>query len=83
MLSTDPRPLISDVTEGEIRSLSLQWNWGAHKREQMEFYLSYFWRTTISTPDTFEAYAVIDAYSESVNRLMGKNDVWIAASAYV
>lgn len=83
LLLTDPRPLISDVTEGEIRSLALQWNWGKHKKEQMEFFLSYFWRTTISTQDVFEAYATIDAYSESVNCPMGKNDVWIAASAYI
>jgi len=80
LYSLDPRPLISDVTEGELRSLAIQWKWGQQKREQMEFLLSYFWRITINTPDVFEAYAAIDAFSESIGTSMGKNDVWIAAA---
>ncbi len=79
----EPRPLISDVTEGELRSLAAQWGWGAQKRDQMEYVLSCFWRIAINTPDVFEAYAAIDSYSESVGRSMGKNDLWIAASALV
>lgn len=78
-----PRPLISDVTEGELRSLALQWKWGAPKLQQMEFLLSYFWRITINTPEVFDAYATIDAYSESKGQTMGKNDLWIAASTHV
>ena len=81
LYSLDPRPLISDVTEGELRSLAIQWKWGQQKREQMEFLLSYFWRIAINTPDVFEAYAAIDAFSESIGTSMGKNDVWIAAAA--
>jgi len=81
LYSLDPRPLISDVTEGELRSLAIQWKWGQQKREQMEFVLSYFWRIAINTPDVFEAYAAIDAFSESIGTSMGKNDVWIAAAA--
>ncbi len=79
----DPRPMISDVTEGELRSLAIQWNWGAQKKNQMEFVLSYFWRIAIHPPDVFEAYATIDAVSQSAGHLMGDNDVWIAASAQV
>jgi len=79
----DPRPMISDVTEGELRSLALQWKWGPQKRSQMEFVLSYFWRIAINTPDVFEAYAMIDAYSESIGISLGKNDVWIAAATYI
>ena len=78
----DPRPMVSDVTEGEIRSLAIQWKWGAHKLSQMEFVLSYFWRIAINTPEVFEAYAAIDAYSESKGLPMGKNDVWIAAATH-
>jgi tRNA(fMet)-specific endonuclease VapC len=80
LYSLDPRPLISDVTEGELRSLAIQWKWGQHKIGQMEFVLSYFWRIAINTPDVFEAYAAIDAFSESIGISMGKNDVWIAAA---
>ena len=79
----EPRPMISDVTEGEFRSLAIQWNWGIQKKEQLEFVLSYFWRIAINTGEVFEAYAAIDAYSESVGCPMGKNDVWIAASAFI
>lgn len=78
-----PRPLISDVTEGELRSLALQWKWGAPKLQQMEFLLSYFWRITINIPEVFDAYATIDAYSEARGNSMGKNDLWIAASTHV
>jgi len=71
------------VSEGELRSLAIQWHWGAKKKEQMEFVLSYFQRDTISTTGVFKAYAIIDAYSESIGKPMGKNDVWVAASARV
>jgi tRNA(fMet)-specific endonuclease VapC len=47
----------------------------------MEYLLAYFWRIAINTPDVFEAYATLDSYSETVGYSMGKNDVWIAASA--
>lgn len=83
LLVTEPRPLISDVSEGELRSLAIQWAWGAQKRNQMEFLLSLFWRFTINKQSVFETYAVIDAYSESLGLPMGKNDIWIAASSSV
>ena len=79
----DPPPLVSDVSEGELRSLSIQWAWGKHKLEQMEFVLSCFPRVGINDPAIFNAYAAIDSYSESIGITMGKNDVWIAASARV
>jgi len=79
----EPRPMISDVTEGELRSLAIQWQWGARKVSQMNFALSYFWRISINTSDVFQAYAAIDSFSETQGISMGKNDVWIAASAHV
>ncbi len=82
-LVTEPRPIISVVTEGEIRSLAYQWSWGKFKKEQMNFLCGFFGRHTIDSPDVLEAYAAMDSYSESVGRAMGKNDVWIAATAYV
>ena len=82
-LLADPRPLISVVTEGEIRSLAYQWKWGREKREQMRFLLDYFDRAPIERDELLDAYAIIDAHSESVGRPMGKNDEWIAATAHV
>ncbi len=79
----EPRPMISDVTEGEVRSLAIQWSWGPQKLSQMEFLLSYFWRIAINSREMFKAYALIDAYSESNGITMGKNDVWIAAATHL
>jgi len=82
-LMTTPRPLISIVTEGELRSLAYQWNWGEFKKNQLDFLCGFFGRYAIDNSEVIEAYAAIDAYSESVGRPMGKNDVWIAATTYV
>lgn len=79
----EPRPLISIVSEGELRSLVYQFRWGTSKAEQALFYLSYFKRVSIDRQEVYEAYAAIDAYSVSVGRSMGKNDLWIAATAHV
>ncbi len=82
-LMTDPRPIISVVSEGEIRSLAYQWNWGNAKKDDIRFLCGFFSRYSIDSLEVLDAYAVIDAYSESVGRPMGKNDAWIAATAYV
>ena len=71
------------VSEGELRSLAAQWKWGRQKLDQMEFVLGYFRTLCIHDPDIIRAYAMIDAYCESVGHPMGKNDVWIAATAAV
>ena len=82
-LMTDPRPLISVVTDGELRSLSFQFGWGKEKTEKSRFFLSYFQRITIDTEDILQADALIDTYSERAGRSMGKNDLWIAATAHI
>ncbi len=79
----EPRPLISGVTEGELRSLAYQWKWGEPKKEKMHFFLSFFWRMPFEKPEVYEAYATIDAWCEERGLPMGKNDLWIAASAHV
>jgi tRNA(fMet)-specific endonuclease VapC len=79
----DPRPIISIVTEGELRSLTLQFRWGKSKVEQSLFYLSYFPRIPIDQQEMVEAHAALDAYSVSLGRAIGKNDLWIAATAHL
>lgn len=79
----DPCPIISVLSEGEIRSLAYQWNWGDSKKGYIRFLCGFFSRYSIDSLEVLEAYAVIDAHSDSVGRSMGKNDVWIAATAYV
>lgn len=82
-LLATPRPAISVVTEGELRSLAVQWKWGKRKKDQARFLVNYFYRVDVNLEDVFSAYATIDSYSESVGHPMGKNDLWIAAAAYV
>ncbi|MEO2089729.1 MAG: type II toxin-antitoxin system VapC family toxin [Gemmataceae bacterium] len=83
LLLIEPTPRICSVSEGELRSLALQWRWGARRLGQVEYCLGYFPRHTIDTPRVMEMYAVIDAYCESIGQPMGKNDLWIAATAAV
>jgi tRNA(fMet)-specific endonuclease VapC len=78
----DPKPLICAVTDGELRSLSLQFSWGSLKMNKMNFALDYFGRVPIEPKDVMEAYAAIDFFSKSQGIKMGKNDVWIASAAY-
>ncbi len=66
-----------------MRSLSVQWRWADKKLSQMEFALSYFDRWPIEHSALLTAYATIDAFCESVGQSMGKNDLWIAATAAV
>ena len=82
-LLAEPRPLISVVTEGELRSLGFQVGWGKEKTDQAHYLLTYFQRATIETDEILQAYALIDTFSEHIGRSMGKNDLWIAATAHV
>jgi len=77
-----PKPLICAVTDGESRSLSLQFSWGPLKMNKMNFALDYFGRVPIEPKDVMGVYAAIDFFSKSQGIKMGKNDVWIAAAAY-
>jgi len=81
LMMIETRPTFCVVTEGELRSLAMQWNWGAKKQDQMEFCLGYFRPVSIAHPSIFREYAAIDSYCESIGQPMGKNDLWIAATA--
>ncbi len=88
------RVLISEVSVGEIYSLSKRNRWGQRKIDRLDDFLSKVGLINISTEGIHEAYADIDSYSQSHHptrslpqgmtaRNMGKNDLWIAATAYV
>ena len=81
LLVVEPTPLISIVTAGELRSLSHQWNWGRGKRDRMEFVLGYFITLPVDSPEQVLMYAEIDSFCLEQGRIMGKNDLWIAATA--
>ena len=86
------RPLISVVTEGELESFALQNDWGKNKYRELDRYLTEFLNVDIKIRTIINRYAEIDAFSQNklknhpLNnsaRNMGKNDLWIAATASV
>jgi tRNA(fMet)-specific endonuclease VapC len=82
---------VSVVTIAELKSFVLQNNWGTRKLALLGVLLDDISAIAISENLT-DTYAQIDAYSQHRNRLfsdytfktawnMGKNDLWIAATA--
>ena len=84
--------LVSVVTKGELQSLAYQFEWGKPKQEHLQRLLNRVTVIPIQSADVIDRYAEIDAYSQNArpdrsldtsDRNMGKNDVWIAATASV
>ncbi len=84
--------IISIVTKGEIESIAVQFKWGDKKNEQLKALLNHFLIVPIDSNQIVNTYAEIDAFSQRkhptihakhTSRNMGKNDLWIAATAYV
>lgn len=82
-LMSESRPLISVVTEGELRSFAEQAKWSEQKRDHASWLIGYFQRINIDSAEVIDAYALLDNYSRGVGVRMGKNDLWIAATAAV
>lgn len=87
-------PLVSVVSKGEIYSLAIQFNWGSNKLKLLAELLRKLPVVDINDDQIVRRYAEIDAYSLGRNsakplpsgqtaRQMGKNDLWIAATASV
>ena len=81
LLLVDPTPIISIATAGELRSLSLQFRWGPSKLDRMEFALGYFEQIPIDSRRLVDTYAEIDSHFQLRGHKLGKNDLWIAATA--
>ena len=73
--------MISVVTAGEMLSLAMQFKWGQKKIKKLQDMLDELVWIDINRPEILTAYAEIDSFSTSTGRKMGKNDVWIAATA--
>jgi len=89
---SDNEAWICIVSKGELRSISLQNEWGTSRRNRLERLLSDFFPADIFSEEVLDAYAEIDAFSQGKlpgkssgvsARNMGKNDLWIAATAFV
>jgi len=81
---------ISIVTVGELKAFSLKRNWGKQKKDILQLNLGRLHVIDISNTLS-DVYAEIDAFSQGLHpekklsttaRNMGKNDIWIAATAY-
>lgn len=82
---------ISVVSEGEIKSIALQNNWGPNRQNILDSFLDQVNIVDVSKLNV-SIYIEIDAYSQKLNpdflyysfttpRNMGKNDLWIASLA--
>jgi len=76
-------PIISSVIVGEIRAFARLRKWGGEKRQRTQTLIERCIIAPIETEEIYEAYAELNAYSISVGRTMGNNDLWIAATALV
>jgi tRNA(fMet)-specific endonuclease VapC len=80
----DVQLIVSVVTIGEINVLATRNNWGAAKLELLN---RFFQETlivvdiSVGAPELIAAYVEIDCFSK--NKSMGKNNLWIAATAKV
>lgn len=94
LVGTKPTLIISIVTKAEIKALALKRHYGDRKLKQLESLLSEFLVIPIQAEQLLNCYAEIDAYSQGRHhefnlplgmsaRNMGKNDIWIAATASV
>lgn len=81
---------ISIIMVGEIRSLGYRHNWQSRKMELLEKLLSQFIILDINNEVLIDRYVHIDAFSQVKHKSisspftaknMGKNDLWIAATA--
>ncbi len=85
-------PILSIVSVGEIKSIALRNGWGKKKLAKLKELMSLFVITDINADDVLDMYAEIDAFSQGklttnplklTARNMGKNDLWIAATAKI
>jgi tRNA(fMet)-specific endonuclease VapC len=84
--------IISFASVGEALAFSLKNKWGISKQDKLEILLSSITTIEIAGRELADAYANIDAFSQGRHptlnsnftaRNMGKNDLWIAATAHV
>jgi tRNA(fMet)-specific endonuclease VapC len=75
------RPLISVVTIGECLSLARQFRWGTTKIEALEALLREFVVVSIDSRPILERFGEFHAWTKSIGRTLGHNDLWIAATA--
>lgn len=85
-------PIISIVSMGEMESLAMRNKWGSKRKILLEEFLAQFLVADIHAKEVISLYAEIEAYNQNKHPTkikkgssvsMGKNNLWIAASASV
>jgi predicted nucleic acid-binding protein len=79
-----PRPLVCVVSLAEARVLAETNGWGEAKRNALDTAFRSLTVVNISHPTVIDAYVKLDLHARSHPlgaRRMGKNDLWIAATA--
>jgi len=91
-LGDEHTAIISVVTLGEMESLALRNKWGAKRIRVVNDFLAKFVVADINAKSVISRYAEIEAFSQGKlegktsgvsARKMGKNDLWIAATASI
>ena len=81
---------VSAVVLGEIRSIAMQNKWGEKRLKRLNDYITEFIVLDLNIESLHHRYAEIDSFSQGKHpaipsnfsgRNMGKNDLWIAATA--
>jgi len=75
--------VLSVVTVGEMFALAGKFGWEQSRRDALNDVLGKFAWVDVSDPDILVRYGEIDTASHAIGHKMGKNDVWIAATASV
>jgi len=83
LTTSAPTPFISIVTQGEVRALALRLAWGEVKLQRLNHLLDLFTSVPLPYAGVIDAYARIDHYCVRNGLVVGKNDLWIAATASV
>jgi predicted nucleic acid-binding protein len=74
---------VSVVSVGELFALANKFRWGPPKRSALDAAMAAFVVLDVNPLSVLKTYGDIDAASDAAGRPMGKNDVWIAATAKV
>ncbi len=91
-LSLQRKPVISVVSVGEIKALALKNTWGEKCQQMISKLTNQFLIADINVKKIIDKYAEIDTFSQGrlknkpltgSARNMGKNDLWITATASV
>jgi tRNA(fMet)-specific endonuclease VapC len=91
-LDKENEAILCVVSKGELKSLAKKNDWGNKRLKKLESLCEEMLITDINSDDVIERYAEIDAFSQGrlkdkpssfSARNMGKNDLWIAATASV